>query len=99
MKGTPMAGGTTRTRFKGVHRYSWISLLVCWLIWILNAYDREIILRLGPIISSQYSLSPEAWGSIVSVVMLALAVLDIPGSVWSDRYGAGWKRARFQVPL
>ncbi|MDR8439387.1 MFS transporter, partial [Acinetobacter baumannii] len=25
--------------------------------------------------------------------------LDIPGSIWSDRYGSGWKRARFQVPL
>jgi MFS family permease len=94
-----MAISSTRTLFRGVHRYSWISLLVCWLIWILNAYDREIILRLGPTISPQYSLSPEAWGSIVSVVMLALAVLDIPGSIWSDRYGAGWKRARFQVPL
>ena len=31
--------------------------------------------------------------------MVALAVLDIPGSIWSDRYGSGWKRARFQVPL
>ena len=94
-----MSISVTRSLFRGVHRYSWISLLVCWLIWILNAYDREIILRLGPTISSQYSLSPEVWGSIVSVVMLALALLDIPGSIWSDRYGAGWKRARFQVPL
>jgi MFS family permease len=94
-----MALKATRTLFKGVHRYSWVSLLVCWLIWILNAYDREIILRLGPTISNAYSLSPKAWGAIVSAVMLALAVLDIPGSIWSDRYGAGWKRARFQVPL
>jgi MFS family permease len=84
---------------KNVHRYSWVSLFVCWLIWIINAFDREIILRLGPSISEEFHLSPEAWGSIVSLIMLALAVLDIPGSILSDRYGSGWKRARFQVPL
>ncbi|KAA9001098.1 MFS transporter [Affinibrenneria salicis] len=82
-----------------IHRYSWISLLVCWLIWVLNAYDREMILRLGPVISREFSLSPEQWGNMVAIIMVALAILDIPGSIWSDRYGSGWKRARFQVPL
>lgn len=82
-----------------IHRYSWVSLLVCWLIWVLNAFDREIVLRLGPVISKQFDLSPDAWGQVATVVLLALAVLDIPGSIWSDRYGAGWKRAKFQVPL
>ena len=82
-----------------IHRYSWVSLLVCWGIWILNAYDREIVLRLGPTISKHFDLSADQWGTVATVVMLALAVLDIPGSVWSDRYGGGWKRARFQVPL
>ena len=94
-----MIRGTSRAPLRAIHRYSWVSLLVCWLIWILNAYDREIVLRIGPTISKFFSLSPAEWGSIVSIIMLALAVLDIPGSIWSDRYGAGWKRARFQVPL
>ncbi|MCS5807440.1 hypothetical protein LNO89_01955 [Klebsiella pneumoniae subsp. pneumoniae] len=76
-----------------IHRFSWVSLLVCWLIWVLNAYDREMILRLGPVISKEFSLSPEQWGNIVALIMVALAVLDIPGSIWSDRYGSGWKRS------
>lgn len=84
---------------KSIHKYSWVSLLVCWLIWILNAYDREIILRLGPTISETFNLSPEAWGAIASLIMLVLAVMAIPGSAMSDKYGGGWKRARFQVPL
>ncbi len=84
---------------RGIHKYSWVSLLVCWLIWILNAYDREVILRLGPTISKEFTLSPEQWGILVTIIMTALAILDIPGSVLSDRYGSGWKRARFQVPL
>ncbi|WP_110647330.1 MFS transporter [Salinicola peritrichatus] len=82
-----------------IHRYSWVSLGVCWLIWILNAYDREVVLRLGPTISEHFNLSPDDWGTIATIIMISLAVLDIPGSIWSDRYGTGWKRARFQVPL
>lgn len=82
-----------------IHRYSWVSLFVCWLIWVINAFDREIILRLGPTISEEFNLSPESWGNIVAIIMIVLALLGIPGSILSDRYGSGWKRARFQVPL
>jgi len=50
-----------KASLRNIHRYSWVSLLVCWLIWILNAYDREIILRLGPTISKHFELSPDDW--------------------------------------
>lgn len=83
-----------RASLRQIHRYSWVSLLVCWMIWVLNAYDREIVLRLGPTISRHFGLSADEWGTVATIVMLALAVLDIPGAIWSDRYGAGWKRAR-----
>ena len=88
-----------RGSLRKTHKYSWVSLAVCWLIWVLNAYDREIILRLGPTISEAFDLSPDQWGLIVSLIMVSLAVLAIPGSTLSDKYGGGWKRARFQVPL
>ncbi|MGB3484928.1 MAG: MFS transporter [Mycobacterium sp.] len=88
-----------RGSLRKTHKYSWISLAVCWLIWVLNAYDREIILRLGPTISEAFDLTPDQWGAIVSLIMVSLAILAIPGSSLSDRYGGGWKRARFQVPL
>lgn len=94
-----MSSNRSRLCVKSIHKYSWVSLLVCWLIWILNAYDREIVLRLGPTISETFNLSPEAWGGIASIVMLALAVMAIPGSAMSDKFGGGWRRARFQVPL
>ena len=88
-----------KASLRSIHRHSWVSLLECWMIWILNAYDREIVLRLGPTISKNFDLSADQWGTVATVIMLALALLDIPGSMWSDRYGGGWKRARFQVPL
>lgn len=78
---------------------SWVALLVTWLIWIINAFDREVILRLGPVISDHFNLTPEAWGTITAVIFFALAVMGIPGSRMSDKHGAGWKRAWFQVPL
>ena len=53
--------GEQRGKKRLIHRFSWVSLLVCWLIWVLNAYDREMILRLGPVISKEFSLSPEQW--------------------------------------
>ena len=81
--------GEQRGKKRLIHRFSWVSLLVCWLIWVLNAYDREMIRRLGPVISKEFSLSAEQWGNIVGLIMVALAVLDIPGSIWSDRYGSG----------
>lgn len=78
---------------------SWVALLVTWLIWIINAFDREVILRLGPVISDHFDLTPEAWGTITAVIFFALAVMGIPGSRMSDKHGVGWKRAWFQVPL
>lgn len=78
---------------------SWVALGATWAIWVINAFDREVILRLGPIISEHFSLSPEAWGTITAVIFFALAALAIPGSRASDKHGVGWKRAFFQVPL
>ena len=54
---------------------------MCWLIWVLNAYDREIILRLGPTISEAFDLSPDHWGVIVSLCFLALAGCALAGAV------------------
>lgn len=65
---------------------SWVALGATWLIWIINAFDREVILRLGPVISEHFSLTPEAWGSITAVVFFALAVMAIPGSRMSDKH-------------
>lgn len=48
-----------KASLRSIHRHSWVSLLVCWMIWILNAYDREIVLRLGPTISKHFDLSAD----------------------------------------
>ena len=82
-----------------VPRGSWVALGVTWMIWVINAFDREVILRLGPVITDHFKLSPETWGGITALIMFSLAVMAIPGARWSDRFGVGWRRAVFQVPL
>lgn len=78
---------------------SWVALGVTWIIWAINAFDREVILRLGPVISHHFKLSPEQWGTITAIIMFSLAILPIVASRMSDKHGVGWKRAAFQVPL
>ena len=78
---------------------SWVALGVTWIIWAINAFDREVILRLGPVISQHFKLSPEQWGTITAIIMFSLAILPIVASRMSDKHGVGWKRAAFQVPL
>lgn len=78
---------------------SWVALGVTWAIWAINAFDREVILRLGPVITDHFDLSPEAWGAITALIMFSLAIFPIMASRMSDKHGVGWKRAFFQVPL
>lgn len=82
-----------------VHRHSWVSLVVCWIIWVVIAYDRELIFRAANMICEEFSLTPTQWGYTIAVITLALAVLGIPISALSDKHASGWKRALFQWPL
>lgn len=82
-----------------IPRGSWVALAVTWFIWTINAFDREVILRLGPVISHHFNLTPEQWGTLTAIIMFSLAILPIVTSRLSDKHGVGWKRAAFQVPL
>ncbi|OTG89031.1 MFS transporter [Acinetobacter sp. ANC 3813] len=84
---------------KKVHRHSWVSLAVCWVIWVVIAYDRELIFRAANMICEEFTLTPTQWGYTIAVITLALALLGIPISALSDKKYSGWKRAVFQWPL
>ena len=84
---------------KKVHRHSWVSLIVCWLIWLIIAYDRELIFRAAIMICEEFSLTPTEWGYTIAVITVSLALLSIPVSAYCDFKAPGWKRAIFQWPL
>lgn len=84
---------------KKIHRHSWVSLAVCWVIWVVIAYDRELIFRAANSICEEFTLNPTQWGYTIACITLALALLGIPINALSDKYASGWKRAIFQWPL
>ncbi|MFW2047238.1 MFS transporter [Acinetobacter variabilis] len=84
---------------KKVHRHSWVSLVVCWLIWLVIAYDRELIFRAANMICEEFSLTPTEWGYTIAAITVSLALLSIPVSAYCDLKAPGWKRAIFQWPL
>ena len=84
---------------KKIHRHSWVSLVVCWVIWVVIAYDRELIFRAANMICEEFTLSPTEWGYTIAAITLALALLGIPINAFSDKHASGWKRAIFQWPL
>ncbi len=84
---------------KKVHRHSWVSLVICWIIWVVVAYDRELIFRAANMICNEFNLSPTQWGYTIAAITLSLAVLSIPVAALSDKHASGWKRGIFQWPL
>lgn len=83
--------------FPRAARASWIMLTLTWLLWAMNAIDREIMFRLQPAIVKTYHLSPTAWGYMISTFFLAYALLALPAGIYADRLGRGWRRKISQV--
>ncbi|MCL6444551.1 MAG: MFS transporter [Alicyclobacillus sp.] len=76
---------------------SWWMLCLTWLLWMMNANDREIMYRVQPEIVKEWHLSPSAWSAMVSGVFLAYALVALPAGILSDRIGRGWRRKITQV--
>jgi MFS family permease len=83
--------------FPHAARASWIMLILTWLLWAMNAIDREIMFRLQPAIVNTYHLSPSQWGYMMSAFFLAYALLALPAGIYADRLGRGWRRKISQV--
>ncbi|QKJ85598.1 MFS transporter [Paramixta manurensis] len=77
-------------------RASWIMLFLTWLLWLMNANDREIMFRVQPAIISEFHLSGVQWGYLVSAFFLAYALVALPAGILADKLGRGWKRKRSQ---
>lgn len=78
-------------------RASWVMLALTWLLWAMNAIDREIMFRLQPAIVKTYGLSAVSWGYLVSGFFLAYALIALPAGIYADRLGRGWRRKISQV--
>ncbi|TKI04305.1 MFS transporter [Martelella alba] len=78
-------------------RASWIMLFLTWVLWVMNANDREIMFRVQPSIINEFHLSGVQWGYLVSLFFLAYALVALPAGIIADKIGRGWKRKKSQV--
>jgi MFS family permease len=91
------AGAPTPSR--AISRYSWIALLLLWLIYALNANSRQMIFYVLPSITDEFGTSPSEIGAIAGAVTAATGLIAIPAMVWADRGGRGWKRKYRHLPI
>ncbi|GEO28022.1 MFS transporter [Alicyclobacillus acidoterrestris] len=87
----------SKIRFPRAAKASWGMLVLTWLLWLMNANDREIMYRVQPEIVKEWHLSPAAWSAMISGVFLAYALIALPAGILSDRLGRGWRRKISQV--
>ncbi|MBS0379357.1 MAG: MFS transporter [Proteobacteria bacterium] len=70
----------------GAYRYRILALLVS--ASLLTYLDRVCIGIAGPRIQDELHLSTQDWGLVTGAFALAYALLEIPGGVLADRFGA-----------
>ncbi|SHI23954.1 Sugar phosphate permease [Sporobacter termitidis DSM 10068] len=76
---------------------SWLALIALWLVFAVNANCTELMNRIMPAVVSEFNISANLSGLLVSLVMFSGGLLSMFGSVWSDRIGQGWKRKKSNI--
>ncbi|MCL6452625.1 MAG: MFS transporter [Alicyclobacillus sp.] len=66
----------------------WLMLLLIWLMMFVAYLDRINISVAGPTIQKALHISPAAFGTVLSAFTFGYAILQIPGGVLADKFGA-----------
>ncbi|WP_207712586.1 MFS transporter [Desulfofundulus sp. TPOSR] len=70
-----------------VSRYRWIVLIVIWLVYIINYFDRIAVLTFLPLIRSDLGLTAAQAGLGASLFFFAYAIAQFTGGWLADRIG------------
>jgi sugar phosphate permease len=81
---TPLHDGSRPLSWK--HRYSVLSILV--VSYLICYMDRMVMASAIPFIAADLQLSPMAMGQVLSAFFAGYALMQIPGGLLADRYGA-----------
>ncbi|GMX61113.1 MFS transporter [Paenibacillus elgii] len=76
---------------------SWIALFLLWIVFVMNATDREIMNRIMPLIVNEYKISADAIGGIVTLIIVSGSFFATWIGRWSDRKGRGWSRKKSNI--
>jgi sugar phosphate permease len=66
----------------------WVMLLLLWLMMFVAYLDRINISVAGPTIQKALHISPGEFGAVLSAFTFGYAILQIPGGILADKFGA-----------
>ncbi|WJD71745.1 MFS transporter [Pseudomonas asiatica] len=73
-------------------RGSWHALIFLWVIFALDMNSRMLFYGVLPMLTREFGLSASDAGLYTAIVTVSTALLAVPGMVWADKGGHGWKR-------
>lgn len=65
----------------------WICALL-FLTWLMSYVDRSLMPMALPLIGQEFHLSPAVLGVVISAFFVGYAVMQIPGGILADKFGA-----------
>lgn len=65
----------------------WICALL-FLTWLMSYVDRSLMPMALPLIGQEFHLSPTVLGAVISAFFIGYAVMQIPGGILADKFGA-----------
>lgn len=68
-------------------KYRWVILVVLWLLYIINYFDRTSVLTFLPLIREDLKLTHQQIGTAASVFFFAYALAQILAGYLADKYG------------
>ena len=90
-----MAKTETATGWKGITRYQWLVLLICWLGWVFDIFDTALFnFAKGPMLTEMLGgpeaykeLGPQTEGTIMMVFLVGWALGGLIFGILADRWG------------
>lgn len=79
--------GIVKKGLEQASRYRWTVLIVLWLVYIINYFDRTAVLTFLPLIRSDLGLSAAQAGLGASLFFFAYAIAQFTGGWLADRIG------------
>ena len=67
--------------------YRWTILLIVWLLYIINYFDRISVLVFLPLIQKDLSLTPQEIGWLASIFFFGYAIAQLSSGYLTDRIG------------
>ncbi|MFZ5631335.1 MAG: MFS transporter [Bacillota bacterium] len=68
-------------------KYRWLVLVVLWLLYIINYFDRTSVLTFLPLIREDLKLTHQQIGTAASIFFFAYALAQILAGFLADKYG------------